>query len=570
MEALLIDLLKSKDKTRKVQTKTIVKKLEDSENKRKALEALAIDKVNLENELLQYRSFLAFMVSNKKGLDYDAEIAKHAVGKLANYRNIKAAGLASKKRNIETHIKDLEKTLQLKKNEIERLSSQDNQTDDFIDNSLKEIQFYKYLKNLIIKFNQEYKNPDKKKAILTSIEELYKAYGLTLFPGAANLPTKEFCELYINKGSSGKAKLLKKHAELLKSAKDAEMNMAFLYKSDQILTKYPEGSKISFYFDAKEYDLKIPCDVVRKSQFVDINNINIPAKNIVKCMDISEKIKYYEHNHRPKEQQLKEDLESARKELNSLRASLQQRITKQQTAIINDKIVIVNERVTVLDSILSFLSIIKKKDHGLLSVVIVTSNVYNSIVKNVSFTGNIVTTDNKFVDPNKILTVKIDKLHKPTNEIEHQKAHIEKLNKSIADIERILSNSINNIISVYNMYTNTFSVRSNNLQQVESMISSLSEYIKEQKSMIIKLDNINIIKVLVGACILYTNCRIEESNIKDFLSVHPIHLIFTGKVELDLFEPSTNTYTTKKYNPVDLIVSIAYLFDVLKSENRLN
>lgn len=287
-------------------------------------------------------------------------------------------------------------------------------------------------------------------------------------------------------------------------------------------------------------------------------------------MDISEKIKYYEHNHRPKEQQLKEDLESARKELNSLRASLQQRITKQQTAIINDKIVIVNERVTVLDSILSFLSIIKKKDHGLLSVVIVTSNVYNSIVKNVSFTGNIVTTDNKFVDPNKILTVKIDKLHKPTNEIEHQKAHIEKLNKSIADIERILSNSINNIISVYNMYTNTFSVRSNNLQQVESMISSLSEYIKEQKSMIIKLDNINIIKVLVGACILYTNCRIEESNIKDFLSVHPIHLIFTGKVELDLFEPSTNTYTTKKYNPVDLIVSIAYLFDVLKSENRLN
>ena len=30
------------------------------------------------------------------------------------------------------------------------------------------------------------------------------------------------------------------------------------------------------------------------------------------------------------------------------------------------------------------------------------------------------------------------------------------------------------------------------------MISSLSEYIKEQKSMIIKLDNINIIKVLVG------------------------------------------------------------------------
>lgn len=570
MEALLIDLLKSKDKTRKVQTKTIVKKLEDSENKRKALEALAIDKVNLENELLQYRSFLAFMVLNKKGLDYDAEIAKHAVGKLANYRNIKAAGLASKKRNIETHIKDLEKTLQLKKNEIERLSSQDNQTDDFIDNSLKEIQFYKYLKNLIIKFNQEYKNPDKKKAILTSIEELYKAYGLTLFPGAANLPTKEFCELYINKGSSGKAKLLKKHAELLKSAKDAEMNMAFLYKSDQILTKYPEGSKISFYFDAKEYDLKIPCDVVRKSQFVDINNINIPAKNIVKCMDISEKIKYYEHNHRPKEQQLKEDLESARKELNSLRASLQQRITKQQTAIINDKIVIVNERVTVLDSILSFLSIIKKKDHGLLSVVIVTSNVYNSIVKNVSFTGNIVTTDNKFVDPNKILTVKIDKLHKPTNEIEHQKAHIEKLNKSIADIERILSNSINNIISVYNMYTNTFSVRSNNLQQVESMISSLSEYIKEQKSMIIKLDNINIIKVLVGACILYTNCRIEESNIKDFLSVHPIHLIFTGKVELDLFEPSTNTYTTKKYNPVDLIVSIAYLFDVLKSENRLN
>lgn len=243
MEALLIDLLKSKDKTRKVQTKTIVKKLEDSENKRKALEALAIDKVNLENELLQYRSFLAFMVLNKKGLDYDAEIAKHAVGKLANYRNIKAAGLASKKRNIETHIKDLEKTLQLKKNEIERLSSQDNQTDDFIDNSLKEIQFYKYLKNLIIKFNQEYKNPDKKKAILTSIEELYKAYGLTLFPGAANLPTKEFCELYINKGSSGKAKLLKKHAELLKSAKDAEMNMAFCInqiKSNKIPRRFKD------------------------------------------------------------------------------------------------------------------------------------------------------------------------------------------------------------------------------------------------------------------------------------------------------------------------------------------